>query len=29
MWKKIEMFFDFNHMDKNIDESQFDEIKTL
>ena len=27
--KKIEMFFDFNHMDKNIDESQLDEIKTL
>ena len=27
--KKIEMSFDFNHMDKNIDESQLDEIKTL
>lgn len=27
--KKIEMFFDFNHMDKKIDESQLDEIKTL
>lgn len=25
--KKIEMFFDFNHMDKKIDESQLDEIK--
>lgn len=29
IWKKIEMSFDFNHMDKNIDESQLDEIKTL
>ena len=25
----IEMFFYFNHMDKKIDESQLDEIKTL
>lgn len=29
MKKKIEKFFDFNHMDKKIDESQLDEIKTL